>query len=97
MAKNGTRQKWVGLIQQLERSSQTTREFALEHGVNPRTLTWWKCALRRETRKVEFLDVTVAPDVPPFIVHLDRCRLEVPRGFDPDDLRRLVTVLSARC
>jgi hypothetical protein len=97
MAKNGTRDKWIGLVGQFERSSQTTREFALEHGLNPRTLTWWKSALRRETRKVEFLDVTVTADVPPFVLHLGVCKVEVPRGFDSDDLRRLVAVLGARC
>ena len=97
MAKNGTRDKWIGLVGQFERSSQTTREFALEHGLNPRTLTWWKSALRRETRKVEFLDVTVTAEARPFVVHLKGCRLEVPAGFDSDDLGRLVTVLDARC
>ena len=97
MAKKGTRDKWIGLVGEFERSSLTTREFALEHGLNPRTLTWWKSALRRETRKVEFLDVTLAADVRPFVLHLEGCRLEVPPGFDSDDLGRLVTVLDARC
>ena len=97
MARNGTREKWIGLVGQFERSSQTTREFALEHGLNPRTLTWWKSALRRETRKVEFLDVTVTADTPSFVLHLGGFKVEVPRGFDADDLRRLVVVLGARC
>ena len=97
MAKNGTRDKWKDLVGEFERSSLTTREFALERGVNPRTLTWWKSALRRETRKVEFLDVTMTAEARPFILHLGRCTLEMPAGFDSDDLGRLVTVLDARC
>lgn len=85
------------MVGELERSSMSSREFALERGVNPRTLTWWKSQLRRETRKVEFIDVAVATEQRPFVVHVEGAVVEVPSGFDVRDFERLVMVLDARC
>ena len=79
-----TRDEWRGLVGELERSELTVRDFALQRGVNARTLGWWRSQLRREPR--------------PFVVHLDESTsVEVPAGFDEDDFERLVAVLDARC
>jgi hypothetical protein len=93
-----TRDEWRGLVGDLERSKLTLGAFALQRGVNARTLSWWKSQLRREPRPAAFIDVTVTREPRPFVVHLGSATaVEVPAGFDADDFERLVGVLDARC
>ena len=46
MARLAARQ-WAVLIEKQAASGQSTAEFALSHGVNPRTLSWWRWRLRK--------------------------------------------------
>jgi transposase-like protein len=40
-----SRAEWQRLVRQWQRNGRSAREFASEHGVNLRTLTWWKWRL----------------------------------------------------
>lgn len=42
-----SRAEWQRLVRQWQRSGRPAREFAPQHGVDPRTLTWWKWRLAR--------------------------------------------------
>ena len=61
MARTPSAKRWTALIDQQEASGLTIRTFAELVGVNPRTLTWWRCQLgRSEKRKSStFVEVTV--------------------------------------
>lgn len=51
-----SRAQWIELVKDLGESGDRTQEFAVRHGVNARTLAWWRSQLRRGTG-------TVAPRV----------------------------------
>jgi transposase-like protein len=44
------REVWTERVRRLQDSDLTTAEFAAELGINPRTLTYWKWRLRKESR-----------------------------------------------
>lgn len=43
-------QRWSALIDEQEASGETVRAFADTHGLNIRTLSWWRCRLGRSRR-----------------------------------------------
>lgn len=45
-----SQEAWRQLVAEMERGSQTQEQFAIEHGVNVRTLGNWAYRLRRERR-----------------------------------------------
>ncbi len=85
-------------------------EFALEIGVNARTLTYWKWKLgrpepRRATPRPEFVEVVAtAPSQTSGEASLDALEVVLAGGvvirvrvrFDADALRRVVVALEAR-
>lgn len=48
--KRRSREQWVRIIEEFERSEQGAEEFAASRGVNANTLKWWRGRLRREAR-----------------------------------------------
>ena len=42
------REEWAKRVERWRDSGLTTAEFAIELGINPRTLTYWAWALKRE-------------------------------------------------
>ena len=92
-----------------EESGLTLKAFGEREGISYTTLQYWRRKLRdasspsRDTKKSEpvaFAPVRVIPDAAPaprssYEVWLSNgVSLEVPPGFDGEDLRRLVDVLA---
>jgi transposase-like protein len=48
MPKQTAAERRFPLVQQLECSALTTRDFADQHDVNSNTLGWWRAYFRRE-------------------------------------------------
>lgn len=94
-----SRQEWEEIVREHLASGKTAATFAAERGVNKNTLLWWGAELRRTRRSpaATFVDVVVSePAVTdPFVVVVagSNHRVVVPRGFDGDELRRLVGAL----
>lgn len=47
-AKRRTREEWQKLVAAWEKSGQSRREFSAEHGLNPRTLAWYRTKLKNK-------------------------------------------------
>lgn len=43
-----SRQEWEQIVEELEASGLSAREFAHRRGLRHKTLTWWRWELRRE-------------------------------------------------
>ena len=104
------RATWAKRVERWGASGLSAAEFALEIGVNARTLTYWKWKLgkaepRRAAARPEFVEV-VAPATARTSgeVSLDALEvvlvggvvIRVPARFDADALRRVVAALEAR-
>ena len=92
-----TAQRWARLLADQEQSNLTTRAFAAQHDVNPSTLNWWRCELRK--REPAFIEVRLATVVtPPSALRLEftafRLAMDVPVGADLDWVREVVRALS---
>jgi transposase-like protein len=93
--------RWSKLIEEQAASGQTTRAFAAERGVNPRTLAWWRSKLKRaeEASPSTFVELRVAaaPAVPGTVdVELERYGARVLVDGDTD-LSLLRRVLESLC
>ena len=80
-----------------ESSGLTLREFALAHGIHLTKLQRWRRRLFEPT-SVRFLELVTAPAAPqavePFRLHLGPFVVEVPPGFQNEELSRLLEVLE---
>lgn len=81
-------------------SGERLAVFARRHGVQPRRLARWHRRLGAAA-PVHFHPVRVigTPSPSPAAMEIDLPhgeRIRLPRGFDADDLRRLLAVLEAR-
>ncbi len=101
-----TRQKWQQRVEQWKKSGQTAAVFAAEHGLKAGTLLWWSSALRRShghASELGFARLVASDDTPsapsesaPLDIVLASGRIvRVRKGFDPDLLRDLLSVLEA--
>lgn len=61
-----SRAEWKQRVAEWKRSGQTAEVFALERGLNPRTLLWWSSTLRRPAARAadRAADVSFAQLVP---------------------------------
>jgi hypothetical protein len=100
------RATWAKRVERWGASGLSAAEFALEIGVNARTLTYWKWKLgkaepRLAAPKPEFVEV-VAPAFPLTsgdaleVVLVGGVVIRVPARFDAEALRRVVVALEAR-
>lgn len=83
-------------------SSETLSRFARRHGVDPRRVARWARRLDEPT-PVRFHPVRVSeaagPDRDGGAIEIELpggLRIRLPRGFEAEDLRRLLSVLDAR-
>lgn len=92
------------LLEAWRESGQTLTAFARRYAVHPERLARWHRLLRRKRpRSVRFHPVRVRPlqtrlahpDERIEVVVRDGCAIRVPPGFDADELRRVVAVLTA--
>jgi hypothetical protein len=104
------RATWVKRVERWGASGLTAAEFALEVGVNARTLTYWKWKLgrpeaRRTAPRPEFVEVVAtspsrstgdAPVDALEVVLVGGVVIRVPARFDAEALRRVVSALEAR-
>ncbi len=100
MAKRRSRKhgEWCKLIETLERSGQSSREFAAARSLDPSTVAWWRSRLRREARAQLFVPVEVSDAEP---ARLGRLEGRLPSGivltfeesFDTAGLRGLIATL----
>ena len=97
--------RWSGIIDRHEASGLSIREFSEEIGVNPKTLSWWRCELgRTRARNSEaspFVELLVSeseaekPAQPVAIMlHAFDARLVVDHRTDLVVVRRLLELLS---
>jgi transposase len=103
MAKR-SRAAWTKLVREWRESGLTAKAFATRRDVRETTLLWWSSRLNREVdelrvRPLEFIEVaaptssTVADAR--FEIHLANGRtITVPLAFDPEALRRLLTIVE---
>ena len=97
--------KWSPIVERLESSRLSVREFARREGVNESTLYWWRWKLRSTggllaERSMGFVELHVASSAalhePTVRVsgHERPWSVEVPASFDPTALRRLLEALA---
>ncbi|MCC7534925.1 MAG: hypothetical protein IT379_01860 [Deltaproteobacteria bacterium] len=112
MKRTRTENEWRTLVQDLEGSGASTRDFAERHGLNRRTVVWWRSYFRRRDREakrsapvVQFATVqrSVArasarseTGVTGLAIFSGGVRIGVQPGFDPETLTALLDVLDAR-
>lgn len=88
--------RWAELIADHARSGLSTRQFAAEKGVHPRTLAWWRSQLRKRATPA-FVEVRV-PRRPASCVTLTLTHVAVQIEVEPDVdlsfLRQIVEALS---
>ena len=105
-----TEARWRALVREQEESGETVKGFARSRGLSPATLYWWRSALCRRPRskagaprlaQVALLssngDVVRDGSLAFELGLPSGHRLRVPSGFDPEALRRLLSVLEAGC
>jgi transposase-like protein len=91
--------RWGSLVEQLEQSGQSLSAFAAQHGVNPRTLSWWRWNLRRSSPATEPTHLVEASAVPSLdrtvILAFDdyRAHIVVDHDTDLELLRKLLETL----
>ena len=92
----------IRLLEACERSGLTRKAFAAQQGIGLSTLYQWQrqnraSASKRPARLIEVPGLFAhGPVMAPYRLHLPGGRLlEVGRGFDPDELRRLVQLLQS--
>lgn len=102
MSKSETEQRWRKRVSDWKASGLTCKRYAAREGLNAGTLSHWTGELRRrdKTKTPPLTFVEVAQPLPsgaaPFEIKLPSgSRIQVPRDFDADALRRLLGVLAA--
>src|SRR5687768_12994451 len=102
--------RWSRLIDQMEASGQSVRDFATEHDLNPSTLAWWRSRLKRGRPRGEpnvtqpvfdqLAVESVAPTAPPHegtvVVAIERIDIHIVVDRETD-LGLLRLVLEALC
>ena len=108
MAEGRSREFWKRLVGEVARG-RTIAQTAERHGVNPKTLAWWRWTLRREREPVtnaQLLPVVfsagsasaIASRAEPVVVDLrDDISLRVPIGSDVSYVAALVAAVRATC
>ena len=102
-----SRVEWAKRVERWRDSGLTAAQFGAETGVNPRTLTYWKWVLSKESRDEKtaapavpssaFVEVRTAPSSAAFELALaNGRRLQIPAAFDASTLERLLAVLERR-
>ena len=102
-----SRVEWARRIERWRDSGLTAAQFGADSNVNPRTLTYWKWVLSKESRGEKrvapaspspaFVEIRTASSGVAFELALaNGSRLQIPAGFDAGTLERLLAVLERR-
>jgi transposase-like protein len=103
-----SRASWKRLVAEVERGATIART-AERHGVNPKTLAWWRWTLRREREPVtnaQLLPVVFSAGPPPAVApHAEAVAIElrddismrVPIGSDVTYVAALIAAVRATC
>lgn len=98
--------RWRRLVAEQERSGLTPAEFAARRGFKAATLYWWRSRLKRADRSAPTIvpiaitesTSTIRAARADFELELAGGRvLRVPRGFDEQELARLLAALERAC
>jgi len=103
-----TEARWRALVREQESSGESVKEFARTRGLSAASLYWWRSVLGRRSRSkpkgIRFAQLTLqhssepavhGAGIPAFELTLGSGhRLRVPSSFDPESLRRLLSVLE---
>jgi len=97
----GAAHRWTRIVEELEASGLSAREFAKRREINASTLKWWRSHLRPSgledpaSGALSFVEVQIGAPVAAVRVHLDRASvsLEVQAGTDLQWLRAVVDAL----
>lgn len=108
-ATRATREQWRRRVSAWSASGLACKQFAVQAGVSPSTLAWWKWKLSSEGERFDgtalpFAEVTslvVAPEersgeAAPIELRVGDVGVRVPVGFDGTTLARVLDVLEAR-
>jgi transposase-like protein len=88
-SKRRRRAEWIKLCDAHATSGESIRAFARRHGLNWRTLGWWRTKLRREgalsDRGASFVEVLNAPPAaaPQTVVRVGAVAIEFSEGLPP--------------
>lgn len=102
MQVTGARAKWSRLVRALRRSGQSTREFAEQRGISPRSLAWWRWRLAAEAASGGSEQRLVAVDVDETPTPRDGWELSTAAGhvlrvqgtIEPDALARVLDAIT---
>ncbi len=102
-----TREQWLAIVDEFDRSDETAREFCARHGVTTTSLTWWRWRLRRAggdpvPEQVRLVPVHVvggeAPDGgAPLTIVVAGFEMRIAVGTDVSYVASLLTELRSRC
>jgi hypothetical protein len=103
-----TRQEWVEILSEFERSGQSAEDFAAEKHVQSRTLLWWKTAIKRSSPRkqakqppIKMLPVAVKSSATPgpslIEIVLGETVLRFPNGTDAEYVGALLLELKTSC
>lgn len=90
------------LVDAWKRTGEPLTQFAQRHGVDPKRLARWATRLKKaESGALRFHPVRLTRTAevaagPIEIEFRDGCRVRVERGFETEDLRRVLAVLGER-
>lgn len=94
---------WLALR---EREGLTYQDLSDRCGLAASTLSWWSWRLRRESKRPTggFTELSVVEDARPknavstgLCLRVADIVIDIPHGFDADDLGRVLDVVRGRC
>lgn len=106
-----SRAEWAKRVERWRDSGLSAQEFGAEIGVNPRTLTYWKWLLKKESQGASprrerssatetpsaFVEIRQVPNTVAFELALGNGRrLQIPAAFDASSLERLLVILERK-
>lgn len=100
--------RWRRLLEEHSRSGLSLREFSVREGISANTLAYWKykrpigpSSPGRSNPGPQIVPVTIVDDAPDIggviTLELGGARVTLARGFDREDVSRLITLLRRPC
>ncbi len=94
------RRFWEEHLKNWELSGESQVEYCRKNGINIKSFHYWKRRIGRSYCAPAMVElpiswsVPVTPASPQLCLVFDRFRVEIGKGFDPEDLERVVRVLG---
>ena len=105
LSKSGRQRFWQRRLDQCDASGLTQVEYCRSNKISPKSFQYWKRKLNPtdspkqsapalvEVSLSKALSIPVSPAHPQLCVVVDRYRIEIGRGFDAEDLGRVIRTL----